>query len=210
MLDPEIQKYMDEVRREIAAKQPAANVVSLQTGEILNPRPKPALRSGRASQYEMEAVEWLWQWRIAKGALNILAGLPDQGKGLTWSDIVARITTGREWPAGEGRAPQGNAIIFTAEDDIRRTVVPRLVAAGADLERIEIIEMTRNPDGTERMFNLVTDLPLLKSKIVEIGSVSIAVIDPVASYLGVGKVAAGSQTDVRGVLAPLTKIAEEE
>jgi hypothetical protein len=70
--------------------------------------------------------------------------------------------------------------------------------------------MMRNPDGTERMFNLVTDLPALKAKLEEIGGVILAVIDPTAAYLGVGKVAAGSNTDVRGVLSPLTKLAEEK
>jgi AAA domain len=168
------------------------------------------LRSARASQYEMAAVEWIWLYRIAKGALNILAGLPDEGKGVTWADIAARVTTGAGWPSDEGRAPQGNVIIFTAEDDIRRTVVPRLVAANADLNCIEIIEMAHNKDGSERMFNLVTDLPTLKAKIEEVGNVALVVIDPVSAYLGVGKVSGGSSTDVRGVLSPLTKLAEDK
>jgi DNA polymerase bacteriophage-type len=170
----------------------------------------PQLRSNRASLYQLRSVEWLWRYRIAKGALNVLAGLPDMGKGVTWCNIVACVTTGGVWPAKEGRAPIGNAIIFTAEDDIERTVVPRLKAAGADLERIEIVEMMRNPDGSERMFNLVTDLPALRAKIEEVGDVALVIIDPVAAYLGVGKIAAGSNTDVRGVLAPLTKLAEEK
>ena len=90
----------------------------------------PKLRSKRASQYEMQALEWLWRYRVAKGALNVLAGLPDKGKGLTWCNIVARVTIGGVWPADEGRAPKGNVIIFSAEDDIARTVIPRLAAAG--------------------------------------------------------------------------------
>jgi DNA polymerase len=170
----------------------------------------PSLRSNRASHYNMQAVEWVWQYRIAKGALNLLAGLPDKGKGLAWSDIVAHVTKGSEWPAKEGPAPCGNAIVFTAEDDITRTVVPRLVAASADLERVEIVEMAHNADGSERMFNLVTDLPALKAKIDEVGDVVLVIIDPVSAYLGVGKISGGSSTDVRGVLSPLTKLAEDK
>jgi DNA polymerase len=172
--------------------------------------PSTALRSKRASQYQKRAVDWLWEYRIAKGALNILAGLPERGKGVMWADITARITTGGKWPAGEGKAPIGNVIVFTAEDDIERTVVPRLEAAGADLSRVEIVEMARNPDGSERMFNLVTDLRLLKAKIEEVGDVVLIIIDPVAAYLGVGKISGGSATDVRGVLSPLTKLAEDK
>src|SRR5262249_5554133 len=40
-------------------------------------QPAAARCSQRASEYEMRAVEWLWQSRIVKGALNVLAGLPD-------------------------------------------------------------------------------------------------------------------------------------
>jgi putative DNA primase/helicase len=195
-------KPTDRLRREIER--------SYRKWEHQHQPPPSVLCGDRASEYEMEAVEWLWQWRIAKGALNLLAGLPDQGKGLTWCDVVARISRGAEWPAGEGRAPQGNVIIFSAEDDIRRTIVPRLVAAGADLDRVHIVEMTRNADGTERMFNLLTDLPALKAKIEEVSHVALVIIDPVSAYLGVGKISGGSSTDVRGVLSPLTKLAEEK
>jgi hypothetical protein len=175
----------------------------------LNGAADTTLDSVRASQCEMQAVEWLWQWRIAKGALNILAGLPDQGKGLLWADIAARITGEPEWPANEGRALQGNVIVFTAEDDIDRTVVPRLKAAGANLERVEIVKMARKPDGTKRMFNLATDLLLLESKIAEVGNVILVIIDPISAYLGVGKINSSSATDVRGVLSPLSKLAED-
>ena len=70
--------------------------------------------------------------------------------------------------------------------------------------------MAKNPDGTPRMFNLATDLALLLSKIDEIGDVVLVIIDPVSAYLGVGKVNNSSTTDVRAVLAPLTKLAEEK
>jgi putative DNA primase/helicase len=49
-----------------------------------------------------------------------------------------------------------------------------------------------------------------QAKIEQVGDVALAVIDPVAAYLGVGKVSASSNTDVRGVLSPLTKLAEEK
>jgi len=101
-------------------------------------------------------------------------------------------------------------IWFTAEDEIEDTVIPRLVAAGADRDRVHIAGMTKNPDGKARMFNLATDLPLLLRKIDEVGNVVLVIIDPVSAYLGVGKVNNSSSTDVRGILAPLTKLAEEK
>jgi hypothetical protein len=135
--------------------------------------------------------------------------LPDKGKGLISADIIARCTTGADWPCNEGQAPQGDVIWFTAEDDIEDTVIPRLVAAGADLKRVHIVGMTKNANET-RMFNLATDLPLLEQKLEQIGDVVLVIIDPVSAYLGVGKINNSSTTDVRGVLAPLTKLAEEK
>jgi len=100
-------------------------------------------------------------------------------------------------------------IWFTAEDDIEDTVIPRLVAAEADLERVHIVGMAKNPDGTPRMFNLATDLELLRQKIAAVGDVVLVIIDPMSAYVGVGKLNNSSTTDVRGMLAPLTKLAED-
>jgi putative DNA primase/helicase len=109
------------------------------------------------------------------------------------------------WPNDEGRAPQGNVILLTAEDDPADTVVPRLVAAGADLDRVEIIKMVREYDskaGVERQraFSLVRDLEKLRAKIAKVGSVVLIVIDPISAYLGVGEVDSFRDTDVRAVL----------
>ena len=74
------------------------------------------LESVRASDVVMRAIEWLWLNRFALGKIGIIAGLPDEGKGQILCYIAARITThGLEWPNGEGRCPQGNVIILSAE-----------------------------------------------------------------------------------------------
>src|SRR5262249_230864 len=41
------------------------------------------------------------------------------------------------------------------------------------------------------------------------GNVALIIIDPMSAYLGIGKVDGRSATDVRGVLTPLTQMAEE-
>ena len=168
------------------------------------------LESKKASAYTMRAIQWFWPDRFALGKLGLIGGLPDKGKGLISADIFARCTTAGEWPCKEGTAPTGNVIWFTAEDDIEDTVVPRLVAAGADLNRVHIVGMAKNADGSKRMFNLATDLPLLLAKIEEVGDVVVVIIDPMSAYLGVGKVNNSSTSDVRGVLGPLTKLAEDK
>jgi hypothetical protein len=125
------------------------------------------LESLRASRVVMELYDWLWPNRFAIGEIGLLVGMPDEGKGQCLAYIAARASRGEDWPNGEGRAPLGNVLLLSAEDDLKKTVVPRLEAAGADLDRIEIIAMVReqNPkDGTraKRMFSLVTDLEKLR------------------------------------------------
>lgn len=87
-------------------------------------------------------------------------------------------------------------------------MVPRLAAAGADLDRVHFITMVRE-NGKDRMFNLASDLQALRRKIAEVGDVRLVEIDPLSAYLGVGKVDSYRTTDVRAVLSPLIDLAAE-
>jgi hypothetical protein len=156
----------------------------------------------------MEALDWLWDNRFALGKVGLIVGLPDEGKGQLLSYIAAQVTNAGYWPIEEGQAPQGNVLLFTAEDDTKDTVSPRLAAAGADLERVEIVGMVHG-EKQNRMFNIATDLDMLKQKILEVGDVRLVLIDPIAAYLGIGKIDSFRGTDVRAVLAPLVDLAAE-
>jgi DNA polymerase I-like protein with 3'-5' exonuclease and polymerase domains len=166
------------------------------------------LTSVGAGDEEIEDYDWVWPGRFALKKIGLITGLPDEGKGVLLSDTIARVTTGGTWPCGEGVAPIGNVILLTAEDDINDTIIPRLMAAGADLKRVHIIKMVREA-GKERMFSLVTDLPMLRQKAIAIGNVKMIVIDPIAAYLGIGKMDSFRATDVRAMIGPLKEFAEE-
>jgi hypothetical protein len=168
------------------------------------------LETRLASSFKPRAIRWLWPDRFALGKLGLIGGLPDKGKGLISCDLFACVTADNPLPCGEGHAPQGDVIYFTAEDDIEDTVIPRLMAAGVNLDRVHIVQMARLSNGSTRTFNMVTDLPALKAKIEEVGNVVLVMIDPMSSYLGVGKVNSSVTTDVRGFLKPLTDLAAEK
>jgi hypothetical protein len=157
---------------------------------------------------EMCGVDWLWPERFARGKFGLIAGLPDMGKGQIAAFITAVATAAVPLPCEEGSAPQGNVIWFNAEDGASDTIVPRLVAAGADRKRVHLVQSV-HVDGKDRGFSLVTDLHLLRKAIKRIGNVVLVIIDPVSAYLGVGKVDGRSATDVRGVLTPMKDMAEE-
>ena len=156
-----------------------------------------------AEEIEMRTVEWLWPGRFARGKFGLIAGLPDMGKGQIAAFIAGALTNGQDFPCDEGAAPQGNIIWFNAEDSANDTVIPRLIAAGANLKRIKFA--TRK-SGT---FSLVTDLELLRKAIEQIGDVIAVIIDPVSAYVGVGKVDGRSTSDVRSMLTPMKDMAEE-
>jgi AAA domain len=166
------------------------------------------LKSAKASTYELHALDWLWLDRFALGKLGLLVGLPDEGKGQIFADMAARVTRELEWPCNEGVAPQGNVILLSAEDAPNDTVVPRLLAAGADLNRVEIASMV-SVGNKDRMFSLNTDLVLLKQKIIAVSDVKLVLIDPISAYLGVGKMDTFRTNDVRAVLAPVVDLAAE-
>jgi putative DNA primase/helicase len=176
----------------------------------LAPKNEHALEVVRASSFQIGAVEWIWPNRFAYGKLGLLGGLPDQGKGLITAFFIACITKRVAYPCGEGCAPRtGSVIYLTAEDDPNDTVVPRLMAAGADLDRVYFVTGKRVGNG-KAGFSLVTDIDQLRALIDQIGDVAAIVIDPMSAYVGNGKVNTHMTSEVRGFLTPLTDMAMEK
>jgi putative DNA primase/helicase len=151
-------------------------------------------------------VEWLWVHRIARGKPNILAGDQGLGKTTLLLDTMARITRGGDWPGGEGRAPKGTVIYLGVEDALDDTIVPRLIAAGADLTRVKFITAAKRADGKgKRSFSLKHDLNHLESLIKKIGDVLLVVIDPLNSYFADADTYRTSE--VRAILEPMAEMA---
>jgi len=159
-----------------------------------------------AANIQPERVEFLWPGRFAIGKQSLIAGEAGLGKSQITISMVATVTTGGQWPCGEGLAPRGSVILLCAEDAAGDTIVPRLIAAGADLTKVQIITAVRDDNGRgRRAFNLQSDLQHLEAEIKKIGDVNFVVIDPISSYLG--KVDSHVNSAVRGVLEPVSEVA---
>src|SRR5262249_51821804 len=107
----------------------------------------------------------------------------------------------------EGRAPLCDALILTAEDGLGDTVKPRLVAHGADCDRVHILTGTKKGADDEALFDLTRDVAVLRDVLMANPAIKVIVIDPLTAYLG--ETQAQRNTQVRKTLAPLVKLIEE-
>ncbi len=156
---------------------------------------------------EARPVNWLWPNRIPFGKITLLAGYPGYGKSFATLDMAMRVSTGTAWPDGPA-CPIGDVLIISAEDDPADTLRPRLDGMGADVTRIQILSMVQNPnDAGERMFSLL-DLLALESAIQQIPACKLIIIDPIGSFVG-GETNTDKDNQVRSVLAPVAKLAEQ-
>ncbi len=167
---------------------------------------KRRLISHRASDIQPERLEWVWPGRIARGKVTLLGGPPGLGKSQVTANIAATVSTGGRWPCNEGHTPQGDVIILSAEDGLADTIVPRLIAAGADTKCVRIVAAATKPDGTGRKtFSLKTDVDLLEEMAREIGTVRLIIIDPISAYMGGAD--GNGNVETREVLEPLAEMA---
>ncbi len=160
----------------------------------------------RLSDVQAKPIRWLWPGRFARGKVAILAGNPGLGKSQLTASMAAVVTTGGTWPVDRTPCERGNVIFFSAEDDAEDTIRPRLEAAGADLERIFILDAVLDDAGARpRAFNLSVDLNRLGEMLSHIGEVALIVIDPITAYLG--GTDSHKNADIRALLSPLGELA---
>jgi len=176
-----------------------------QTTQVLAPL-KRRLITHRASDVQPEKLIWVWPGRIPEGKLVLVGGPPGLGKSQLTAFVSATISNGGDWPCNEGSTTVGSVIFMSAEDGIEDTIVPRLMAAGANLDRVHIVASATKPDGKGRKtFSLKTDVDLLEAKAKEIADVRLIIVDPISAYMS-GTDANGN-AEIREMLEPLAETA---
>jgi hypothetical protein len=136
------------------------------------------LRLGTADTGTADSVEWWWKDHIPVGKLGLLDGDPNLGKSVILCDLIASVTTGRALPDGSTPLRTGGAVLFASEDGYEDTVIPRLLAAGADLSRV----LVAHAADYGRPIVLPRDLPDLEAAITRMDAVLLA-FDPWEFYL---------------------------
>ena len=208
----------DEQRGEYTYGQKTIQTV-LKSHPAAIPPSKYAIKGGpeawhlthrRASDIIPAEIEWLWRGVLPKSKLVLLAGKGGLGKSQVAVSIAATVSTGGMFPGGSKPCELGRVVILSAEDDAADTIVPRLKAAGADLDKVEILEDMKQHthDGAEnrRLFSLDSDVSQLDELFIEFGDIRLLVLDPISSYLGA--IDSHKNSQVRSLLAPLTQFAQ--
>lgn len=151
----------------------------------------------RISEIELQEVQWLWFPYIPFGKITIIQGDPGEGKTTLALRLAAACTIGVMLP---GMSPQEPfpVIYQTAEDGLSDTVKPRLMDAGADLEKvINIVEDERN----------LTLLDKRIEKAIVQTKARLMILDPIQGYLG-DRVDMNRANEIRSVLKNVAAVAE--
>ena len=151
----------------------------------------------RMSDVELTPVEWLWKPYLPFGKLSVLQGNPGEGKTYFAMHLAAACTNGKLLPNMERLEPF-NVIYQTAEDGLGDTVKPRLIEAGADLDRVLVI------DDSEMQLTLSDER--IEKAIIE-NNAKLVIIDPIQAYLG-ADVDMNRANEVRPIFMRLGQVAQ--
>ena len=151
----------------------------------------------RMSDVELTPVDWLWKPYLPFGKLSVLQGNPGEGKTYFAIHLAAACTNGKLMPNMERLEPF-NVIYQTAEDGLGDTVKPRLIEAGADLDRVLVI------DDSDVQLTLSDER--IEKAIIE-NNAKLVIIDPIQAYLG-ADVDMNRANEVRPIFMRLGQVAQ--
>lgn len=160
---------------------------------------EPIVKVFQVRPDEFEEIQWLWYPYIPAGNATMVFGPGGLGKTTVCCDLAARVTTGQPLPGQEHGLPPQKVLMLSAEDDAKAVLAPRLMNAGADLEKIYF--------GESAFIIEKQSLKELKEILVEF-AVAVVFLDPVVSFMG-GKRDMNKMNEVRSFTGPLQDLARE-
>lgn len=119
-------------------------------------------------------------------------------------DLCARLSTGRPFPDGAPLPGAMSSIYLNAEDGPEDTVVARLRALGADLERVFVLNCKEQ--GIHAPLSFPAHLDFLDRALANTGA-RYLVVDPIVAFLDPSILYASDQS-IRRALYPLSLVAE--
>ena len=188
-----------DYERPVTTTAPGTEVTAVEpakSGRVLQLTSADTIRPKR--------VRWLWAERLPLGALALLAGRKGSGKSTFAYDLAARITRG-ELPGEYLGQPRG-VLVCATEDSWEETIVPRLIAADADLARVYRVQIINDGDLYALGLSLPRDIAKTEQAALSVGA-AMLLLDPLMSRV---EKAFDTHRDgeVRQVLEPVAALAQ--
>lgn len=158
-----------------------------------------------ASQVKTGRVRWAMDDWIPCGQLTLLAGREGIGKSTIAVDLAAKVSLGTL--DGELAGTPGNVLYVHTEDSREHTVKPRLVAAGADLDRVFFVDVATEYSDTSTLV-LPHDLAALEQVVAD-NHITLIVLDAATSAMS-SELSGRDDRDVRRFLEPLAAMADRQ
>jgi len=181
---------------------PEASEAAAVPGATVPPRRRVVATS--AATISPRRVFWLWHHRIALGTLALIAGPEGLGKSTVAYWLAAQVTRGT-LPGEFSGQPRG-VLIAASEDSWPITIVPRLIAAGADLDKVWRVE-TVIYDDLHMPLTLPKDVDGLRQVAID-NDVALLILDPLTSRVD-DKLDTHRDAETRRALEPLAALADD-
>lgn len=181
-----------------------------QVSAVIQPLPTSGrmVTSRSAASITPRRLRWLWRDEldsyVVASALTLFAGRGDVGKSTTAWWVAAQLSQGKL--PGECFGTPSDVHIYATEDEYADTIVPRLIGAGAAMDRIHVLFASDGEDD-ELPIDWQSDLPAIRDDMRKHGSVAL-IVDPIISTLPVGA-NANHETDIRPALTSLKRMLAE-
>jgi hypothetical protein len=184
-----------------------ANGKAAGGGDQSKPPTPERLATTRLNTIQPVPIRWLVPRYIPRGKLVVVAGDGGLGKSTFTIESSARLSRGQTWFGLTYDGPVlADVLLISCEDDYADTVVPRLIAAGADLDRIERVDCIIRDNGKPAPFGLA-HYEALEAHLTFNPQIALVVIDPAGAYVGRTGVDDHRNSELTALLGPLAELA---
>jgi AAA domain len=126
-------------------------------GEPIHAREQRRFEAVPADLSKVGPIEFVWAPWLIRGRMNMMAGEERSGKSTLSAWIAAKLTKGELPGIFEGK-PMPILFVGADEDDWHKVTLPRLMAAGADMDLIEEFR----PTDPKHLFDVEKDIEELR------------------------------------------------
>lgn len=191
-------EVVEDIAYDITARRKAEELVQGGTGKLV---------IYDAKDIQERNAKWVWDKRLPLGTLALAAGKGGSAKSLWCVWACAQITNGT-LPGCWEDEPRG-VLWVTLEASPEVEVKPRLMAAGADMDRVHFAVIEVGDQKANDHIRVFEDayLPRLLA-VIEKKNIGIIVLDPLLDSIP-DRVNSSKQEEIRAALGRIATVAEE-